>query len=72
MSSKPHEALLRAATQMQRWSDEHPDDAPRLLDAIIATANHQVEMLIDQSVQRESVSTTNKLPFTLGDERVCR
>jgi hypothetical protein len=71
-SSKPHEALLRAATHMQLWSDEHPDDAPRLLDAIIATASHQVEMLIDQSVQRESVSTTNRVPFTLGDERVCR
>ena len=71
MSSKPHQALLRAATQMRRWSDEHPDDALRLLNAIIATANHQVEMLIDQSVERESV-TTNKVPFTLGDDRVCR
>ena len=71
VSSAPREALLRAATQLHRWSEDHPEDAARLLDAIITTTEHQVELLVDQSVQRESV-TANRPPLALGDERVCR
>ena len=52
MSRGPREALLLAATQMLRWCEQHHDDAARVFDAIIKTAHHQLELLIDQSVQR--------------------
>jgi hypothetical protein len=48
--SEPRECLRSAAEQMHRWSQDHPNDASRVLGAIINLAAQQQQLLTEQSV----------------------
>lgn len=50
--AEPRECLHYAAAQMHPLSEDHPIDAPQLLDAIIKVARQQHQFLVEQSVWR--------------------
>lgn len=48
--AEPREGLRYATEQMLRWSDDHPAEARRVLNAIIKVATQQHQFLVEQSV----------------------